>query len=519
MERKRVNFRAEHICRASEMRSVDQMTIDTTGISGIVLMENAAVSCVAEIEKRFDIKNTSFAVFCGKGNNGGDGFAIARHLFNKGASVYVYLTSGSDFSGDALTNYKIIRTLGVTVIEVEDEQYLKNFVKSADCVIDAILGTGISGSPEGIVKASISAICEHAEYVVAVDIPSGVDATTGEIRATAVKADLTVTFGAYKRGMFLYPGKAQVGEVVLKDISIPELIWELKGGNTYLTSGEGVSDIFPKRCDNSHKADYGKLMVIGGSVGMAGAVSMASKGALRVGVGIITTAVPQSINSIIQQKTDEVMTIALPEENGRIVPNIAERLAKRASMSDAVLLGNGMGRSEAVIEFVREFLPRLTVPVVIDADGIYAISKCEGLLEKARCDIILTPHSREMGYLVGKTADEVDADRFGISEEFAVKNRVTLILKGRHSIITAPDGTQNVNPTGNSGMATAGSGDVLAGMTAGLLARGLKPFDACVLGAYLHGKAGDKASELLGKDFMSATDIIDAICHILPVEK
>ncbi len=519
MQRKAVNHSAERICTASEMRSIDSMTVDTTGIKGIVLMENAAVACVGEIEKRFDIKNTSFAVFCGKGNNGGDGFAIARHLFNKGGKVYVYLTAGSEFSDDTLTNYKIIRTLGITVIDIEDEEYLKNFVDSADCVIDAVLGTGISGTPKGMAQATISAINKYAKFVMSVDIPSGVDATTGEVFGDAVKADLTVTFGAYKRGMFLYPGADFVGELVLKDISIPNLIWELKGGNCFLTSKEGVWEVFPKRCNNSHKGTYGKLMIVGGSVGMAGAVTMAAASALRCGVGLVTSAVPVSVNNIVQQRLEEVMTIPLPEEGGRLVPTTAERLARRANLCDAVLLGNGMGRSENICEFVREFLTRLSVPVVIDADGIYALSKCEGIIEKCKCDIILTPHSQEMGYLVGLTAEEVETDRFAVSENYAVKNGVTLILKGHHSIITAPDGTQNVNPSGNSGMATAGSGDVLAGMTAALLARGLKPFDASVASCFLHGVAGDKAEEMLGKDFMSATDIIDAIHHILPLEK
>ncbi len=519
MGRKAVNIGAEHICTASQMRSIDRMTIDTTGISGIVLMENAAIACVYELEKKFDIRNTSFAVFCGKGNNGGDGFAIARHLFNRGAEVYVYLTSGSDFSGDALTNYKILRTLGVTVIDADNESYLKNYVKSADCVIDAILGTGISGEVRGMAREAISAINKYAKFVLAVDIPSGVNSDTGEVMPEAVKASVTVTFAAYKRGMFLYPAADFMGELVLRDISVPPLIMELKGGNCFAASSEGVNAVFPERYDNSHKASYGKLMIVGGAVGMAGAVSMAAKAALSCGVGLITAAVPASINNIIQQKIDEVMTLPLPEEGGRIARNSAERLAKRANLCDAVLLGNGIGRSEGVTEFVREFLPRLTVPVVIDADGIYALSKCADLLERCSVDIILTPHSQEMGYLIGATFGEVDADRFSVAEQYAAKNGVTLILKGHHSIIAAPDGTITVNTTGNSGMATAGSGDVLAGMTAALLARGVEPYASAVAGCYLHGAAGDFAAESVGADAMSAGDIISAIRHILPVEK
>ncbi len=519
MERKLVNIGGERVCTASQMRSTDQMTIDSSGISGVVLMENAAIACVSELEKRFDIKNTSFAIFCGKGNNGGDGFAIARHLFNKGGDVYVYLVASQEPVGDAKTNYTILRNLGVTVLQVENEEYLKNFVKSADCVVDAVFGTGIAGAPTGVAKAAIDAINRYAKFVLSVDIPSGVNADTGAVLGDAVKASVTVTFAAYKRGMFLYPGAGYMGEIILKDISIPELIKELRGGNCFAASREGIEAVFPKRNDNMHKGDAGKLMIVGGSVGMAGAVAMAAKAALRCGTGLITAAVPVSINNILQQKLDECMTLPLPDESGRISASVAERLAKRANSCDAVLLGNGLGRSEGVTRFVQDFLPRLTVPTVVDADAIYAISKCDGLLEKCKMDIILTPHSQELGYLTGLTAEEVETDRFAVSETYATKNRVTLILKGHHSIVTASDGTQSVNTTGNSGMATAGSGDVLAGMTAAMLARGVKPYDAAVCSVYLHGEAGDFAEESMGKDFMAAGDIIEAIRHILPVEK
>ncbi len=518
MEKKPIAIDAEYICTAAQMRSVDSMAIEE-GISGIVLMENAAISVVLEIEKRFDIKNTSFAVFCGKGNNGGDGFAIARHLFNKGGEVYVYLTSGNEFAGDAFTNYRIIKNLGITVLNTDSEDYLKGYIKSADCVIDAVLGTGISGEPKGMAAQVISAINKYAKYVVAVDIPSGVNSDSGEVFGEAVRADVTVTFAAYKRGMFLYPAAYYMGELVLADISIPPLVKELKCGNCFLIKGEGVKRVFPKRCDNSHKTDYGRLMIVGGSVGMAGAVAMAAKAAMRMGAGLVTAAVPMSVNNIIQEKIDEVMTLPLPEEGGRIARNAAERLARRANMCDAVLLGNGMGTSESVIEFMREFLPRLTVPVIIDADGIFALSKCEGLLEKVKVRVILTPHSQEMGYLTGLTAEEVEKKRFSLTKDYAEQNGVTLILKGHHSIITAPDGIQAVNNTGNSGLATAGSGDVLAGMIAALVARGETPFDAAVSGVYLHGKAGDEAAFEKGKDYICATDIIKAIHHILPVEK
>ena len=518
MDRKPVNTGAPHICTAPQMRLVDAAAAETAKIPGIVLMENAALACVAELAARFDIKNTSFAVFCGRGNNGGDGLAIARHLFNKGAEVYVYLTAGAEYSGDALTNYEIVRALGITVIEIENASLLKNFVRSADCVVDAMLGTGIRGAVRGMAEYAINSVNENAKFVLSVDVPSGIDSDSGEVGSVAVKADVTVTFAAYKRGMFLYPAADFCGETVLADISVPEYIMAVKGGRCYASCAEGVSVVFPERRDNSHKGNYGRIMIIGGSVGMAGAVAMAARAAVKCGAGLITAAVPASINNVIQNKIDEIMTLPLPEEGGRIARNTAERLARRANTCDAVLLGPGMGRSESVIAFVAELLPRLTVPAVVDADGLYAIAQDISVLERCNAELVLTPHSQELGYLTGKTAAEIESARFFESAEFAGKNGVTLILKGHHTIITAPDGDMTVNLTGNSGMAGAGSGDVLAGMTAALLGRGMSAYDAAVSAVYLHGAAGDFAAEKYGKDAMCAGDIINSIHHILPVE-
>lgn len=519
MERKPVNIGAPHICTASQMRNMDSAAWDVCRIPGIVLMENAALACVGVLSERFDIKNTGFAVFCGKGNNGGDGLAIARHLFNKGAEVYVYLTSGSEFSGDALTNYLIVRALGITVIELDNAELLKSFIKSADCVVDAILGTGINGAPRGMAAETISAVNKYAKFVMSVDIPSGADSDSGAVAGEAVNADITVTFAAYKRGMFLYPAADCCGEIILADISIPEFLADLKSTHCFAAHKEGVRKVFPKRVNNSHKGDYGKILIVGGSVGMAGAVALSARAALKCGAGLITAAVPASVNNIIQEKIDEVMTLPLPEEGGRIARNTAERLARRANICDAVLIGPGLGRSESVIQFVADFLPLLSVPVVLDADGLYAVSKNMHILEDCRADIIMTPHSQELGYMTGMTASEVDSARFAVSNEFAGKNGVTLILKGHHTIITAPDGDMTVNTTGNPGMAGAGSGDVLAGMTAALLARGMQPYDAAVSAVYLHGAAGDRAAQEYGPDAMCAGDIISSIHHILPVEK
>ncbi len=517
MERKPINKYAPMVCTAQEMRSLDRYAIEKTGISGIVLMENAALSCVRFLEERFDLENTSFAVFCGKGNNGGDGFAVARHLFNKGAEVYVYLTNGSEFEGDALQNYRILRALGVTIIEIDGGEFLESFVKSADCVVDAILGTGISGAPRGFAQDAIDAINKFSKFTLSVDVPSGINSDSGDVRGLAVKADATVTFAAYKRGTFLYPAAEYFGEVVLADISIPKMAESMCTG-CYAADMRSVSESFPKRRDNSHKGDYGRIMIIGGSVGMAGAVAMSAKAALRCGAGLITVAVPESINDIIQGKIDEVMTLPLPEENGAVTFGSARMIAERANICDAVLIGPGLGRGEGAVRFVNDLLPLLTVPTVIDADGIYAVSKDRDILKRCECELIITPHAKEMEYLTAIPSEDIEQKRFEVSGEFTSQNRVTLILKGHHSIITAPDSDMTVNTSGNSGMAGAGSGDVLSGMAVALLARGLDAYTAAVSATYLHGRAGDFAAEKFGKDAMCAGDIIDAISHILPVE-
>lgn len=517
MERKPINKYSPKVCTAYEMRALDSYAIEKTGIDGIVLMENAALSCVRALENRFDTENTSFAVFCGKGNNGGDGFSVARHLFNKGAEVCVYLTNGTDFEGDALTNYRILRSLGVTVIELDGAELLPNFVRSADCVVDAILGTGISGAPRGFARDAIEAINKYSKFTLSVDVPSGVNSDSGDVRGVAVKADVTVTFAAYKRGTFLYPAADFFGEVILADISIPKSA-EAVSGSCYAADMRSVSEVFPKRYDNSHKGDYGRIMIIGGSVGMAGAVSMSAKAALRCGSGMITVAVPEDINDIVQGKIDEVMTIPLRSDLGGICATEADRLIARANACDAVLIGPGLGRNEGTVEFVRKLLSGLTVPTVVDADGIYALSRNRATLGDLRCELILTPHTKEMEYLTGIPSEDIERKRFEVSGEYAAQNGVTLILKGHHSIITAPDLTVTVNTSGNSGMAGAGSGDVLSGMAVSLLARGLDTYTAAVSAAYLHGMAGDFAAQRYGRDAMCAGDIIDSISHILPVE-
>ncbi len=491
------------VCFSEEMRRIDALAIEKFNIPGIVLMENAASACVLEI-KHFD----TFTVVCGRGNNGGDGLAIARRLIIMGKKVNIYLALGDAFSGDALINYNILKAMGVKFKDTQCGDFEKDLLTS-DCVVDAILGTGIKGEIKSPVAEIIEKINKNSRYILSVDVPSGINADSGEAEC-AVRADKTVTFAAYKTGMLLYPAANFTGEIVVADISIPPSAFEDININTI--DEEYAKRIMPKRKANSHKGDYGKIFIIGGSCGMAGAVTLAAKAAFRVGAGIVTACVPEEINDVVQKSCIEAMTYPVDFEKD------ADKIASKMKGYDAILFGNGIGREEYVSNLLQKVLETSKVPVVIDADGLFALSKNLELLKRCKCPVILTPHSAEMGRLISKAPEDVEKDRLGVSRGFATEFGVALVLKGNHSIITAPCGTQYINLTGNNGMATAGSGDVLAGITAALAVTVRDVLGAASLAVYLHALAGDCAAETIGETSLVALDIVNALPQILPVE-
>ncbi len=502
-------------CLTKEMREIDKKAEELGGIPGIVLMENAGLAVVTRL-KEIGLLKKRVAIFCGKGNNAGDGFVIARHLLNMGIETSVYLVSGSDFSGDALINYEILSKMGGDISEILDEDSLKYKVMSYDIVVDAIFGTGIRGEITGIARNVIEEINKHGKFVISVDIPSGVMGDDGRIAGVAVKADMTVTFGAYKIGMLLYPGADYTGMVYVENISIPGYIMEHIKLN--VIDDDLIKKLMPKRYDNSHKGNYGKVLIVGGSKGMTGAPTMAAEAALKCGVGLVTVGVPQSLNNILEVKLCEAMTMPLSDNNGEISEDSVDAILKKMEQSDALVFGPGIARSPAVGEILKKILSSSKIPVVVDADGLYALAKDMDMISNCGCDLIFTPHEMEFARLTGLSPEEVQNSRLKLSEQFSAEYGVTLILKGAKTIVTAPEGVQYINITGNNGMATAGSGDVLAGMVGAFLARGAQGYEAAVLASYLHGLAGDRAAEDLGKNAMTATDIISAIHLILPVE-
>lgn len=492
------------ICYAEQMRTIDRLASESGAIPSIVLMENAAISCVNEILKT---NPKSAAVFCGKGNNGGDGFAIARHLHNSGIKTTVFLVCGDEFCADALINFNIIERMDIETEQIYDSSVLDFLIPSYDIVIDAIFGTGIHGQIEGIPLETIEKINKYSKYTLAVDVPSGMDSDTGEICGGCVRADITVTFAAYKMGMFLFPAADYTGEIKLYGISVPDHILQ-----SAPTAAEVISDCdfaahFPKRRSNSQKGDYGKILIIGGSRGMSGAAYMSAASALNSGAGLITLAVPDCINDILETKTTEIMTLPLADSDGHLSENCVSEILRRTEKSDVILIGPGMGTSTDCEIILDELLSNSKVPVIVDADALNILSKNMDILKKCTCPLILTPHEMEMSRLTGLDLEYIIHNRIGVSKDFCEKYGVTLILKGNHTIVTAPDGFQYINNTGNAGLAKGGSGDVLAGITAALTARIGDEALAAAMAVYLHGKSADLVKEESGIEGVTASAV------------
>lgn len=507
------------VCYSEQMRNVDRIAIEEYNVPGIVLMENAAIASVCEIEKQLN-KKSKISVFCGKGNNGGDGLAIARHLFNKGYDVCVYLVDDTAFSPDALINYNIIRKMGIKI----DSAYNADFSMSDnDVIVDAIFGTGFKGEIDGQISAVVEMINKSEAYVFSVDVPSGIDADTGMVSNNSVKADKTISLAAYKTGLLMYPAFDYAGEIVVKDISIPDEAFCKVGTKVFTTDKEFFRANMPAREKNSHKGDYGKLLVIAGSKGLSGAAYLSSQAAMLSGSGLVSLITPNEINGILERKTTEVMTIPVPSLDGHISVLAKEIIENKISNFDAVLFGPGLGNSKDVQEIVKMLLEKATVPLIIDADGINALANFPHILKTKKCPVILTPHSMEFSRISKIPVLDIEKDRLGVSKAFSEEFDVTLVLKGSHTIVTAPDGMQYINMTGNPGMATGGSGDVLGGIIASLVARGIPCHKASAMGTYIHGVCGDMAKNEFSEDSLIATDILNAISkafnHILQVEK
>ena len=495
------------ICTRRQMGDADRRSTEEFFIPGIILMENAAYACVNALTKRFgSVSGEKVFCFCGKGNNGGDGLAVARLLSVRGAEVTVYLTHGDSYGGDALENRKMLS--GMNVVVTENFDFLDLKLASADIIIDAIFGTGLRGEVDEQAYDVIDSINSSGKYVLSVDIPSGVSADTGEVCGICIDASETVTFAAYKQGMFLFPGCAYTGDISVADICTPKAL--LKDVNRFCTDDEFVSGFFPKRDKNTQKGDYGKVLIIGGSRGMTGAPVMAAQAALKAGAGLVTVASAKSLNVVLSSKLTEAMTYPLTDDDGSLSAECIDELLPLLDRADSVLIGPGMGKGRGCRKVFEAVMKNCRVPLVVDADGLNLLSEDPSVMESCSCSLIFTPHEVEMSRLLGEELSVVTEGRISVSDMYAQENGVTLILKGHHTIVTGSDGTQYINNTGNPGLSTGGSGDVLAGIIAALAAKGDRIDEAATAAAavYIHGRSGDLAAAELGEDSITATDVI-----------
>jgi NAD(P)H-hydrate epimerase len=502
---------------AEEMRALDRGTIDGGHATGEALMERAGAGVARAIEEHWGpVLGLRVLVLCGAGNNGGDGFVAARHLRARGADVAVgLLGERGRVTGDALTHLQRAESEGVRPVCVRTDEELRGLAAARDAwdyALDAVLGTGARGTPEGLAAAAVEtlrALDDAGTRIVAVDLPTGVDADTGAIARRAARADLTVTFGAPKRGHYLYPGRAFAGAVEVVDIGLVPTAPDAARHPFELATPGAMADLVPVRDPRAHKGAVGRVLLVGGSVGLTGAVALAAQAATRSGAGYVQACVPSSVNDILEVKLTEEMTIPCPETGQRAFAlDALDAILGRAQDADAVALGSGLSRHPEAAELARRLVAACAKPMVIDADGINAFEGSAAALRNGGAPRVITPHLGEAARLTGVDAADLEARRLDAAREWAITLGVVLVLKGVPTVTAAPDGHATVNPTGNPGMATAGMGDVLTGVIASLLAQGLVPYDAARLGAYVHGMAGDRAAAEIGPVGLAAGDLL-----------
>ena len=502
------------IVTAQQMRELDRKAIHERGIAGLTLMENAG-RAVADAAGRMAERSPDrpIVIVCCRGSNGGDGFVAARHLRQLGRHVEVFLAAkADDVSGDARTNLNRLIEQGLTVTEVADPEPVVQACCGAALVVDALLGTGLSGKVRGLPGQLVETINRLRPRVLAVDIPSGLHADSGEPLGLAVRAEETVTMGLPKIGLFLYPGMDYAGRVTVADIGFPSDLVNESPSVADLVEPEWVRMLLPRRRPSAHKGHFGRVLVIAGSAGMTGAACLCANAALRVGAGLVTVGCPASVNDILETKLTEAMTFPLPETYSRALDTRALALILELSAeADVLAIGPGISREPESAVLVRRLVARVDKPMVIDADGLNALADAAVILEGEHAAAVLTPHPGEMGRLMEVSTEKVQARRPHLAEAAAERFNSVVVLKGACSLIAEPDRLLTVNPTGNPGMASGGTGDVLTGMIAGLIAQGLLPFEAAAAGTYLHGLAGDLAAERMGEASLLAGDVLHSV--------
>jgi NAD(P)H-hydrate epimerase len=497
---------------AETMRGVDRWAIEDQRIEGLQLMERAGARVADAVEVH--TSDGPVAVVCGKGNNGGDGLVVARLLRESGReATVVCVAPPEEFKGDAAAN--LARLPGDALVPLREGAAA---IERASVIVDALLGTGFAGQPRGAVAEAIALINGAPAAVVAVDVPSGVDASTGVVSGEAVRADVTVTFHASKPGLWIMPGKRHAGEARAVEIGIP------RGAPMHATIGltsAAVAELLPRRAGDSTKFASGQVVVAGGSRGLTGAPRMAAHASMRAGAGYVIACVPASAqDALVSAATPELMTRGLAERDGAFVPDAAEQVIESIRPGGALALGPGLGRSEDAFAFARRLAVEAQAPMVLDADGLNAHAGRLAELRARRSPTVLTPHAGELGRLLELDSEQVERERLRHVRAAAERSGAVVVLKGDDSLIAEPSGRVAVSRGGSPALATAGTGDVLTGVVAALLAQGLEPFAAATAAVWLHAAAGREAARRQGApEGVIASDVIEALPAVRAEER
>ncbi|MCX7013668.1 MAG: NAD(P)H-hydrate dehydratase [Candidatus Sumerlaeota bacterium] len=498
------------VATAQQMREIDRMAIEKRGIPGRTLMERAGRAVANEALARFE--PDSAIVLAGKGNNGGDGFVVARLLHEAGVRCRVELFAAfEELKGDALAQFQALPT-GVKVEPRATAEGLAEVIEPYDVIIDALLGTGARGAARGALGEAIEAMNAAPAPIIAIDVPSGLPADGAAPEGPCVRAAATVTLGLPKIGLVTYPGLGYAGAVTVADLGFPRDLLESSNLKLSIHGPDEIGSFLPRRPGDGNKGTFGKALILAGSTGMTGAAVLAARAAGRSGAGLIYCGVPAGLEIVFDILLVEAVKRRIPSRaGGRFDEASIDAALAAAREVESVALGPGLSTEPGVAEFVRAILEQYRGALVLDADGLNVLGEEPDVLRRRPGPTIVTPHPGEMGRLIGRSARDVQADRVGIARSFAERHNVVVVLKGAQSVIAEPNGQAALNTSGNSGMAKGGSGDVLTGLIAGLLAQGLDPARAAQAGVFLHGLAGDIAARRHGVRAMTPSDMIECL--------
>ncbi len=507
------NHYLKRVMTGKEMSEVDRFTIEQIGIPGRVLMESAGRKVVAVILQALgNPVGRNVVIVCGKGNNGGDGYVIARYLHNAEAQVQVFTTAEpGDIKGDAAANLIVLDKVGVSTQLCKSDDF-SPALAGADLIVDALLGTGVTGALQEKIAKIVRKINDSPALVVAVDLPTGLETDTGAVTGECVRAAHTVTIGNLKRGLLFSPGREYAGQVHVADIGFPELALEKSGSTCYRVTHRYVESMLPGRSPDTFKNRCGKVLVVAGSPGMTGAAALTAEATLKIGAGLTILGIPASLNPILEQKLTEVMTLPLPETSAQTFSFAAKnQLIAQLAWADVLALGPGMTTDKECGQLLQWLLQTFDGTIVLDADGLNCLANNSAAIVKAKGKLVLTPHPGELAGMSKCTIKEILANPVEAAKVAAKRLNATVVLKGAPTVTAKPIENVFINPTGNAGMATAGMGDVLTGVIAGLAAQGLAPAEAAIAGVYLHGLAGDFARAVVGESGLVASDVLQRL--------